>query len=173
MIPEHHPLSPDEVHQIAGCSMRLTKYSDIDDYPTIDDLFGEADCVLILYETRQNSGHWCCIINKENVIEFFDSYGLIPDNELLFVNIKFREENDMLIPHLTKLFLKTEKTIEYNDKRLQKMADNINTCGYWCGMRMRYKDISCEEFIKMFKGGPRDQKDTLVIEMSNKFLTNV
>ena len=170
MIPEHHPLSPEEVQKIAGCPMRFTKYSDIDDFPTIEDMFDGTECVLILYETIKNSGHWCCILNSEDKIDFFDSYGLVPDNELLFVNIKFREENDMLIPHLSKLFLKTEKCIEYNDKRLQKMAEGINTCGYWCGMRMRYRHFSCEEFIKMFKGGPRDEKDTKVIEMANKYL---
>ena len=36
----------------------------------------------MLYETKQNFGHWTALIKQQNFIEFFDSYGLQLDQEL-------------------------------------------------------------------------------------------
>ena len=173
MIKEHHPLTPKEVQKIAQQPMIFTKYQDLDDYESLDILFKDADCVLILFETHINSGHWCCLINQKSKIVFFDPYGLEPDTELLFTDMKFRQENDMVKHHLTNLLLGSKVPVEYSNKRLQKMSSEVQTCGYWCGTRMRFKDLSSEKFINLFKGLPRDEKDNAVIEIGEKVLGKI
>ena len=163
-------LSAQEVEQIAGCSVKVIKYQDLDEHNSIDDIFSPDGCALLLYETMINSGHWVCLINSYDTIYFFDSYGLIPDNQLAFTNIRFREENDMMIPHLTLLFSKTNKEVDYNDKRLQVMREDIQTCGRWCGYRMRNREISNDSFNTLFKGIPRQEKDIEIVNITDRYL---
>ena len=131
MILPHNPLNPHQVQKIAGCPVNVIKYQDLDELDHIDELFSSAGCALLLYETQLNQGHWVCLINQPDTIIFFDSYGLEPDNQLAFTNIQFRRLNDMIFPHLSGLLLDSPKLIDYNDKRLQLMAPEIQTCGHW------------------------------------------
>ena len=166
----HHPLSPAEVSNIVGSDINVFRYQDLDELSSIDELFKKTDCTLLLYETQINSGHWVCLINQPKQILFFDPYGLEPDNQLAYVNMKFRKENDMYLPHLSMLMYHSNKPIEYNDKRLQIMSPSINTCGYWCGFRMRLKDLSIKEFNDLFKGINRNEKDNAIIMLTEKYL---
>ena len=167
---QHHALSPQEVQQIAGKPISVFKYSDLVNFQTINDLFTTSNFILLLYETKQNSGHWCCLINKPKVIEFFDPYAFIPDDQLEFANIKFRKCNSMELPYLTYLMYNSNKTIDYNNVQLQKLAKNIQTCGYWCGIRMRESRLSNDKFAKMFINYPVDERDNLILKISHKYI---
>ena len=170
MILPHHPLNPHEVQKIAGCPINVIKYQDLDEPDHIDELFSSAGCALLLYETQLNQGHWVCLIDQSDTIIFFDSYGLEPDNQLAFTNIQFRRLNDMIFPHLSGLLLDSPKLIDYNDKRLQLMAPEIQTCGYWVGYRMRNRKLTTDQFNDLFKGIPRQEKDNAIIKFPEKYL---
>ena len=163
-------LSAEEVLKIAGIPIKLIKYSDLSLYKTICDIFGTFKAVLLLYEQRINSGHWVCLINHKDTIHFFDSYGLFPDDELRFSNIKFRKENDMFLPYLTYLLYHSPKTIDFNDIKLQKIDEKIATCGRWCGMRMRMHKLTNDEFSDLFKNIKKNERDPLIVNLTEKYI---
>ena len=170
MILPHQPLNPYQVQKIDGCPVNVIKYQYLDELEQIDELFSSAGCALLLYETQLNQGHWVCLIDQPDTIIFFDSYGLEPDNQLAFTNIQFRRLNDMIFPHLSGLLLDSPKLIDYNDKRLQLMAPEIQTCGYWVGYRMRNRKLTTDQFNDLFKGIPRQEKDNAIIKFTEKYL---
>ena len=46
---------------------RILRYSQLAEYDSIQALLPlEKDYVIILYETKKNSGHWMCLIRNEN-----------------------------------------------------------------------------------------------------------
>jgi hypothetical protein len=145
-------LNPIEIQQIAQCPINVLKYSELCQFKNISELFPKpCKCVLLLFETKFNNGHWCCLIKHKNSIEFFDPYAFLPDDELKFTNEKFREQNNMNIPYLTYLLLTSKLPIEYNDYQFQRFAKGVNTCGRWCGYRMQHHTMSIDDFIDFFK----------------------
>ena len=150
-------------------SKKILKYSDLDQFRTIEELLPDAvDYRIVLIEQTPNSGHWCCILrypalNNGKTIEWFDSYGIKPDGELSFIS---KMKNKMLgqdVKHLTLML--NDATARgwnciWNKKKLQQLKVGINTCGRWCLLRITmltqfYFDL--DEFLdfieKNFKGG--------------------
>lgn len=101
--------------------------------------------LVILYETRPQVGHWVIVLETPEGIEHFDSYGIKPDGELSFVPTKWRAALGMEQPHLIQLLLDTMKPINFNDWPLQGKG-RIATCGRWCAMRARYRELGCDAF---------------------------
>ncbi len=110
--------------------------------------------LVILYETRPRIGHWVIVLNTPEGIEHFDSYGLKPDGELSFVPIRNRAILGADQPHLVKLLLDTMKPINFSDWRLQGKG-KIATCGRWCVLRSRYRDLTSDEFGKLIELGSK------------------
>lgn len=162
-------LNPLQVQQIAGKPIKVVKYSSLHEYDNIEQLFDISNFVLLLYETKQNNGHWVGLVNKPKIIYFFDSYGYFPDDELQYSNIKFRKSNNMDYGYLSYLLLNTNKTIDYNDKQLQKVGNRINTCGRWVAMFFRLNK-SNDAFSKIFLKAPEDKRDKLITELTNKYI---
>jgi hypothetical protein len=58
-------------------------YSDLAKYKLIQKLLPKKkDFRIILIEEKALSGHWICILRRDNVIEVFNSYGTKPSSEL-------------------------------------------------------------------------------------------
>ena len=134
---------------------------------TLEELFVEGKLVLLLYESKRNNGHWCCLIDQPAQVIFFDPYALLPDDQLEFTNIKFRKRNNMHLPYLTYLLYHSKKPIDYNNKQMQVMRDEVATCGYWCGIRMRLDYLDSEEFIDIFRKFPLKERDNIIIATVN------
>ena len=76
-------LSDDDIRKILGGRCKILKYSALAGYGDLDELLtGLLDYAIVLYEEEENSGHWIALLKYNNIIEFFDPYGLIPDKEL-------------------------------------------------------------------------------------------
>ena len=105
------------------------------------------------------------MIKRDNIIEHFDSYGMMPDDELKFVPDIFRMHNNMSVPHLTYLLinLPEEYRIEFNEHKLQKKGINIKTCGRHVASRINNKDIPIEEYAKYFLNNDEFDADDLVV----------
>jgi hypothetical protein len=118
---------------------KIVKYSDLDNYKTIEQLLPDNnDFKIILIENQLNSGHWVVILRYDNTIEFFNSYGLMPSVDLNFID---NLQNKMLGQDIKFLNIllnecKNRFNIIYNKKRFQKLQPNINTCGRWCILRI-------------------------------------
>lgn len=165
----NHYLNPAEVQQIARRPMKVMKYTDLMNYEKLEDIFEPSiPGVLLLYETKHNTGHWIMLIKYSDRIEFFDSYAMLPDDQLKFTPKQFKEDNGMDVPVLTWLMLHSSYPIEYNHNKFQRWSKNVGTCGRWCGFRYKFMDKSLDEFIEMFKIFPKRKLDETVVALTSE-----
>lgn len=152
-----------------GNDMKIVSYPDLINYNSINQLFGNKKCIILLYLTKKNYGHWTLITKHPNYYEHFDSYGVEPDKELLFTNVHFRLNNNMFYPLLSYLYYKSKKPIHYNPIRLQAMKKGVATCGRWCLVRyyLKNKYPNVDDFAKLFKN--IKNKDKKIVELT-KFI---
>lgn len=153
------PFSDQDIKTLCENKVKIVLYSKLKKYSDIDKILDPHDCCIILYETKHNYGHWCALlrqkINEKLFIEHFDSYGMKPDAELAYVPNYYKKELGEDTPRLTYLLAKATQNkyhgVIYNEYPLQKVKNDISTCGRWCGLRIVLKDLTLEEFINLFK----------------------
>jgi len=140
------PLSGNDIISVVqknGGDTGLIKYGQLKKVGDIMNVL-KNDCCVILYETKKNFGHWCCLIEtnfgNEKVLEFFDPYGMIMDDELKYSSYSGKN------PRLLQLLYDCDLPISYNHHKFQKMKDGVSTCGAWCALRIINKGLSLEQF---------------------------
>lgn len=144
-------LSGEDIMRMCKNKVKIIDYETMENYKTIDDVFDNNNATIILYETKKNFGHWTLLLKDNDNLEFFDPYGLKPDEELKYDNnYNTRIHNGVLVPHLTHLLNDSPYKLNYNKKRLQKMLKDINTCGRWCVSRVILRNYTLPEFQKLF-----------------------
>ena len=144
-------LSGNEICESLNNQVKIMTYKTLTKYNDIFKAMGKHKAICLLYETKKNYGHWVCVFQRGNVIEHFDSYNYMPDDELDFIPENFKIMNETNFPHLTKLLYKSGCNIHYNDYRLQKHGQNINTSGRHCVMRLLLRNLSIDEYYKIMK----------------------
>jgi hypothetical protein len=144
-------LSGEDILKALDYKCNLVQYKDLENFNSIKELLGQHKKCVLLYHTKRNYGHWTCLYEYDNRIYFFDSYGIIPDNELKFLHPDLKEELNSQHRHLTKLLYNQNKPVEYNEYQLQERKPNIATCGRWVILRLKYPTISVDEFYENFK----------------------
>ena len=160
-------LSDLDVLKLVKHKAKCLLYKDLEKYNTIDEALGKHGALFLLYETSPQYGHWCAVFRRnKDTINFFDSYGTFPDQELYWVNKNTRKHLGQNIPYLSHLLLKSKNTnLEYNDYKYQKSDKNISTCGRWAAIRIILRDLTCEQFQKVFGTKDSDKLVTLVTEI--------
>lgn len=160
-------LSNFEISKALNNDAEILKYSELSEFSNIKDAFRKKKFLILLYETSENYGHWCCLFMRDrNTIEFFDSYGIMPDDELKFIRESFRIENGSLFPHLTFLLLESNFKIEYNNHKFQRKSTNkskISTCGRWVIVRCVLHKLTIDQFAEMFL---RKNSDELITKLT-------
>lgn len=146
-------LSNTDILNLLHGQTNVIKYADLANYNSVHDVLDPYGSAVILYpaETLDN-GHWTCLlysVNKkgQRVVEFFDPYGFSPDTE-------FRKTKIKLPRFLARLLMTSEMPLEYNNHRIQKVANNIATCGRHCVNRIRNADMDIDTYKRLF--GSRD-----------------
>jgi hypothetical protein len=137
----------------SGFSKNILKYSDIEDYKTIDQLLpSKRNFKIILLESSYNSGHWVCILKYGDTIEYFNSYGLRPSAELDsntdLVNKQLEQDTKYLNILLNKAMDKYN--IIYNKRKFQEVSSDVATCGSWTivrGVLFKKADMDLYDFI--------------------------
>jgi len=159
-------LSNDDIHRMLRGRTNILAYRDLADVDRLEDVLVNDSCVL-LYETSDNVGHWCCVfirrpttVDKRGRIKklqpelhWFDSYGMMPDSELRYIDGHYRKKSDQKQTHLTRLILdwirRNKGDFRYSQYRLQKLAPGVNTCGRFVVLRLTLKDLSEDEFARV------------------------
>lgn len=154
-------LSAKDVFNIASQTCNVITYNQIENMQSIDDLFDSFEnkilnqiypynnnCCLLCYLTKPNYGHWVLLQRSKNRLDFMDSYGDKPDDQLDFISTKFRKESNQVKYHLSKLLLDTDLKIHYNEKQLQELNPDIATCGRYCGAYLKY-NMPVEKFANI------------------------
>lgn len=156
--------SGDDILKLVDNKANLMTYSDVAKCNNIEEVLGKNGACIILYETKENYGHWTCIfkVNK-NTIEFFDPYGCVLDDELKYISDNFKQKSGTDFPHLTEMLYNSKYKVIYNDYPLQKYKNDINTCGRHVGFRLQMRKIPLEKYAKvMLKSGFNMSPDDLV-----------
>jgi hypothetical protein len=144
-------LSNHDVLNICNNKADFYTYPEIVKFKTLDQLLGRHKAVILLYLTKKNYGHFCALLKQNpNTISFFDSYGLMPDDELKFAPMHFRKKNNQYKSHLTKLMYDSGYNIDYNDHKLQSKKNDIATCGRWTGLRILFRNLTNDKFANLF-----------------------
>ena len=145
-------LSDHEVIELTDGKTHVLPYSELSNYNNINDIF-KNDSFVLLYEFKQNYGHYCCVLKYGKRITFFDPYGIFPDKELGHISEDFRILNNEKYPYLSELLLdayNNSYTIEFNQHQYQEMKKGINTCGRHCAVRIWKKDLNTDQFNEWF-----------------------
>jgi hypothetical protein len=110
--------------------------------------------LVILYTTAPNFGHWTLLHEVSGspmrgaergrpTVEFFDSYGMKPDDQLAFISPEYRRESDQTKKELVRLLLGAglgkDGSLSYNEYTFQAPTHPdgtpVNTCGRWIILR--------------------------------------
>jgi hypothetical protein len=137
-------LSDDDLKNTKATNIVL--YKDLKYIDDIDMLFNNDGFILLYPGENDHSGHWTTVLRRGNIIEMFDSYGLMIDDQLKYSSLNYR-------PYLTELILRSKNisTVECNKMRLQSTKKDIATCGRWALIRLLMKHKNIAEFTDLFK----------------------
>ena len=172
----HRPLSDDDIRTLLGSGVKIIKYGDLSDYDDLGALLpSPVDYCIILYEQSPNSGHWTGLLKYDGRYEHFDSYGVAPDTELQWINIKMRRALDQVTPYLSNL-LKKESYV-YNTVKYQSKDHDINTCGSHVVHRLhclRSKNMTLamyHDYMERLKKDSQSSYDYIVAEFVKNALS--
>jgi hypothetical protein len=153
-----------ELEQKMGYNIPIYKYSELINFNTIDELLGKNKECIILYETTSpDNGHWVCCFKRGKTVSFFDSLGLMPDDQFHKISVKFRIDNGITKPYLTYLLSNYNGKVEYNEYELQTPDIHIATCGRWCVQRLKLKHLTPKQFYELYKPLNNYDSDDIVI----------
>lgn len=166
---ESKSLSGDEVLKLCNNKANLLTYTQLLEFDDIDDAMGKHGALILLFETKPNYGHWTCVFraNKDS-IEFFDPYGIKPDDEMKWCGKYMASICGRVVSHLSLLLYNSKyKNIYYNHGKLQKYIKNVNTCGRWVALRLAFRKLRLEPFIKLFTKNKKMNADWLVTALTS------
>jgi hypothetical protein len=151
---------------------KIVKYCDLKNYSNFTQLLPlSTDYAVILVETKKNSGHWCCLMRKDNTITEFDSYGSHIDHETDFLSRIIKTmlgENKKEISRLQKASPDFEvvrnKMKLQSDKPLDKNIPEPSTCGRWCAAAIQYHLMGFDlaEFQQFIKAKSEEKFDGML-----------
>lgn len=161
---ERIDLSGDDIVRLSGGAVNIMAYEDLEGLTNLSQVFGQYTAVALLYQTGRNFGHWVTLLNRGGrQLEFYDPYGLKVDEELNINNeFHLRIHNGVITPHLSALIQKGGWDVVSNSDRVQKMLEDVNTCGRYCALRVKFRALSMKEFNKMLTGNKHYDADMWV-----------
>lgn len=106
--------------------------------------------LVICFETRPQYGHWICVFENSEGMQFFDSYGIEVDGEQRWnfdPDFKRRALEDY--PWLLRAMYISGCPVIYNEYTFQAHDSRVRTCGRWVCLRAIFACFSCDEFASM------------------------
>ena len=149
---EAYTLSDDDIRSLLGGNIEITPYSKIKDAQNIGELFDSRGRAIIFYpQQSENVGHWTAMIRDGRHIEFFDPYGEPPDAQKDGLSKNQLERMRMEHPDLTRLLEDSGCRVIFNKVQLQKMANDVQTCGRHCVCRLLYYRLPIGKYRQMIQ----------------------
>jgi len=150
-----YALSDGDIRQLLGSGIKITSYPDLEGVNHINELFDAKGRAIIFYpQTDERTGHWTCMIKNGRTIEFFDPYGEPPDYQKDSIPKELLERMKMTEPKLAELLLDSGYRVIYNKEQVQELADDVQTCGRHCVVRLLYADLPVKRYrAKMRQSG--------------------
>ena len=166
-----YALSDGDIHEVLG-EFKPILYSDLASYKTIDDLLpNNLDWRIILLETKQNVGHWTCVMRKStDKYYYFNSYGDSYNKDLYLIPKMMRKILGQTDNYLNELL--RDKTVEYNAYKFQGNTSAV--CGRYCMfvidycMNLGHSLMEAVQFIKQQKKKLGLSYDETILALTNK-----
>lgn len=113
-----------------------------------DRIINKYGLLVLLYQSSPSYGHWTVIIKNKSShgrisYQFFDSYGIIPDDELKWHNMY----TNLFSNRLSELLSTSKGSVYYNQYRYQGKPP-IATCGKHVIVRILHSNMTTEEYNK-------------------------
>jgi hypothetical protein len=148
------PLGDDNIRRLLGPNVKIIEFNLLDNYKNMKELLPKkVDYCIILYGIKAiTDGHWVALFKRDNIISFFDSYGLKPEAPLkkwiTHAHNEAMEQDGNLLINL----LNTHKgQIFYNNYSYQDNTNfNIATCGRWSICFIQYMKMHKTHTLKTF-----------------------
>jgi hypothetical protein len=143
-------LSGSDILNLLDGKINIILYPDLHKYNSINDILQPNGACILLYESKPRYGHWVALIKtNDKAIEFFNSYGGLPDACLKLIDLDFRKETNQLLPYLKNLMYKSPYELNYNEFQFQKKDYDIKTCGRHCVVRVSCKHLNIYDYKKL------------------------
>lgn len=164
---ENINLSDSDILRITDNKTKIIRYEELENITSIDEILDPYGCCVILYQLEEGYGHFCALLKHSyNKLEFFGSYGLKIDEQLKYSTYNLRKHNGVETPHLSHLIEQSNYSVISNTVKLQKFKKDINTCGRWVSLRIRFKDTPIKRFIELFTQNQNYDGDFWVAAMT-------
>ena len=120
-------MTDDDLRAQLGPDLRIFKYSDLDDYESIEDVLPhDGSYCIILIESQINRGHFVAMSRQNNTIIQFDSYSGQIDKELNYISTIMKRILGEYKDTITKLIKKSNLKTIWNKVKYQS---NKKVCG--------------------------------------------
>ena len=170
------PMSDGDLRKILGKDLKIIRYSELAPLRSLEQLLPRPkDHCIILYETQPGVGHWVALLKYNGSYEFFDPYGIYPDDELNWIPKARRKLLNQSEPYLSRLLKRGGKQWVYNRRRYQKISDAVNTCGDHCAhriYRLTHNDMDLQDYSDYMDHVREEYKvgyDVIVAEFVESF----
>ena len=136
----NYPLSDEDIQTILKpYKTNIIQYPQLANVDDINTLFDKLGRCIVFIPLSPTFGHWCCLLKKpNNIIEWFDPYGIAPDEEKKWINEDVLRQLHEDKPYLTQLLQKANKEygtrIMYNRHKWESEKNGISTCGRWVAL---------------------------------------
>jgi hypothetical protein len=140
-----YALSDDDIRKILGDDISIHSYADLSKHNKIP-FDSKGRCVLLYLTFGPTSGHWVCMLNKPDHIEYFDPYGKRPEEPLHQISESERQQYGEGEPYLTHLLRTSGKPVYYNTHQFQSTKPGNAECGRHSIVRCLYAPYSLEKY---------------------------
>jgi len=159
-----------------GIRANISTYTDAVKH-NIDHLLSRGAGVLC-FETRPKYGHWIACWRNHEGLNWFDSYGIYPDDETHWnFDPEFKraalEDRPRMLAMLYEEHLRTGEPVVYNDVQLQEHKPGVATCGRHVCVRLSNWDLSCDEYIDLITAACKKHSvspDELVVMATRPYM---
>ncbi len=162
-------ISEVDIRKALGRKAKIVSYRQLSRIKNIDKQLAKTPFIFVLYEYRKNYGHWVLILKTNGRVEFFDPYSSKPDAMLGEFTKNVRSRFGMNFPVLAKLLYESKYPIEFNDYKLQRRAEGVQTCGKWDIVRALFSAFNIDEFADVFVNKGKSP-DRLIVEMYDRLV---
>ena len=164
-------LNSEDLMEICDNETIIVPYSKLADVNDLSEILDEFDNFIVFYETTSKRvGHYACVIYHRNkkILEFFDSYGQSDATLLGYSRTSYNySRGEMTLSYLMQQFCTNNGVRQVVNSIQLQSADfeDVSTCGRYCGIRIRFRYLEINDFIKMLRGS-RNDPDYLVTLMT-------
>jgi hypothetical protein len=142
---EKEDLSFEDLKRMMGpkwdAETRFLNWDELANYKLMSELMTKPAVIILLHIEGPHApsvGHFILLLDFNDHLEHFDSYGLTMEEELAITHEQ----------HLTRIFKTYRKPVINNTKKLQTFRKDINTCGRWIVTRRMLSHLTLDKFLK-------------------------